>query len=155
MSELSEWFSVSRKTAHKWIGRFFEDGERELKERSRRPHSSPNQTLLPITTELLTQKRKHPSWGARKMRLIVGKKYPEWRMPAEVTINRLFEREGLVKKRRRRRRLHPGCPQSKAREPNDIWAADYKGQFRLRDGSYCFGLTVSDLFSRYLLGCGA
>lgn len=35
------------------------------------------------------------------------------------------------------------------------WAADYKGQSRLKDGGYCFPLTVSDLSSRYLLGCDA
>lgn len=153
VSELSQRFSVSRKTAHKWIGRFLEEGEKGLEERSRRPHVSPNQTPTDIVEELLEQKGKHRSWGARKMRLVVGEKHPEWRMPAEVTINRLFEREGLVKKRRRYRRLHPGCPKSQAQEPNDIWGADYKGQFRLRDGSYCFGLTASDLFTRYLLGC--
>jgi hypothetical protein len=39
--------------------------------------------------------------------------------------------------------------------PNDIWAADYKGQFRLKNGQYCFPLTVSDLASRYLLGVDA
>jgi hypothetical protein len=39
--------------------------------------------------------------------------------------------------------------------PNDIWAADYKGQFRLKDGQYCFPLTISDLASRYLLGVDA
>ena len=48
-----------------------------------------------------------------------------------------------------------GCPKSVATGPNDIWAADYKGQFRLKNGQYCFPLTVSDLFSRYLLGCEA
>jgi hypothetical protein len=42
-----------------------------------------------------------------------------------------------------------------AEEPNDIWAADYKGEFRLKNGKYCFPLTVSDLASRYLLGCDA
>ena len=39
--------------------------------------------------------------------------------------------------------------------PNDIWAADYKGQFRLKNGIYCFPLTVSDLASRHLLGVDA
>jgi hypothetical protein len=39
--------------------------------------------------------------------------------------------------------------------PNDIRAADYKGQFRLRNSHYCFPLTVSDLASRYLLGVDA
>ena len=73
-------------------------------------------------------------------------------------------REGLVKPRRRYRRAHPGCPKTTPQGPNDIclhlrrkhrWAADYKGQFRLKNGKYCFPLTVSDLSSRYLLGCDA
>ncbi|MGH2619897.1 MAG: integrase core domain-containing protein, partial [Anaerolineales bacterium] len=63
--------------------------------------------------------------------------------------------EGLVKPRRRYRRAHPGCPKSIPQGPNDIWGADYKGQFRLKNGNYCFPLTVSDLASRYLLGCDA
>jgi transposase InsO family protein len=150
---LSERFSVSRKTAHKWIARFLENGEKGLAERSRRSDVSPNQTPVLVATELLKQKGKHPSWGARKVRKIVGDAHPEWAMPAEATVNRLFDREGLVTRCRRHRRLHPGCPQSQAREPNDVWAADYKGQFRLKNGSYCFPLTVSDLYSRYLLGC--
>jgi hypothetical protein len=61
----------------------------------------------------------------------------------------------LIQPRRGTRRAHPGCPKSQPHGPNDIWAADYKGQFRLRNGSYCFPLTVSDLASRYLLGCDA
>ena len=37
--------------------------------------------------------------------------------------------------------------------PNEIWTADFKGQFRTRDGIYCYPLTVVDGFSRYLLAC--
>ena len=37
--------------------------------------------------------------------------------------------------------------------PNDSWSADFKGQFRLGDGSYCYPLTVTDNYSRYLLEC--
>jgi hypothetical protein len=61
----------------------------------------------------------------------------------------------LIKPRRRYRRAHPGCPKSIPQGPNDIWPADYKGQFRLKNGNYCFPLTVSDLSSRFLLGVDA
>ena len=71
------------------------------------------------------------------------------------TAARILARHGLVRSRRRYRRAHPGCPKSTPHGPNDIWAADYKGQFRLKDGRYCFLQTVSDLASRYLLGCDA
>jgi transposase InsO family protein len=37
--------------------------------------------------------------------------------------------------------------------PNDLWTADFKGQFRTRDGRYCYPLTIADEHSRYLLAC--
>ena len=62
----------------------------------------------------------------------------------------------MVPRQRRRRRLgHPGKPTSQVLAPNDVWSADYKGQFRTGDGRYCYPLTVADGFSRYLLGCQA
>ena len=39
--------------------------------------------------------------------------------------------------------------------PNQIWTIDFKGQFRTRNGAYCYPLTVIDHFSRYLLACQA
>jgi hypothetical protein len=39
--------------------------------------------------------------------------------------------------------------------PNDTWCVDYKGEFKTRDGKYCYPLTASDGCSRYLLGCQA
>jgi putative transposase len=41
------------------------------------------------------------------------------------------------------------------RGPNELWCADYKGQFRLGNGQYCYPLTITDRFSRFLLGCKA
>jgi putative transposase len=79
----------------------------------------------------------------------------ERHLPAISTAAHILSREGLVKPRRRYRRAHPGCPKSIPQGPNDIWAADYKGQFRLKNGDYCFPLTVSDLSSRFVLGCDA
>jgi hypothetical protein len=39
--------------------------------------------------------------------------------------------------------------------PNDLWTGDFKGQFRTRDGTYCYPLTIADQHSRYLLACTA
>lgn len=39
--------------------------------------------------------------------------------------------------------------------PNDLWCADFKGEFKTGDGIYCFPLTVTDQHSRFLLGCQA
>jgi putative transposase len=66
----------------------------------------------------------------------------------------ILSRHGMVPKKRNRRRIgHPGKPSSSILAPNDLWSADFKGQFKTGNGHYCFPLTVADGFSRYLLGC--
>ncbi|MBL0058433.1 MAG: transposase family protein [Elusimicrobia bacterium] len=39
--------------------------------------------------------------------------------------------------------------------PNDVWATDFKGWFRTRDGGRVDPLTITDLASRYLIECRA
>jgi transposase InsO family protein len=153
VTELAERFSISRKTAHKWINRYKENGQSGFHERSRRPHSCPWQTDAAIVEEVVKLRKAHPHWGPRKLLDLMQRRDPERELPSVSTGARILAREGLVKPRRRYRRAHPGCPKSIPQGPNDIWAADYKGQFRLKNGTYCFPLTVSDLASRYLLGC--
>ena len=80
--------------------------------------------------------------------------YPIELVPSERTLHKHFTAQGLIKpRRRRRRRPHPGAPTAPFDEPNSIWSADFKGQFKTLDGRYCYPLTVQDGFSRYLLIC--
>ncbi len=155
ISELADRFSISRTTAHKWIRRYKRHGQRGFHERSRRPHNCPFQTDPAIVEVLVALRKKHPSWGPRKLLDVMHRRKPRRKLPSVSTAARVLAREGLVKPRRRYRRAHPGCPKNVPQAPNDVWAADYKGQFRLKNGNYCFPLTVSDLSSRYLLGCDA
>ena len=48
-----------------------------------------------------------------------------------------------------------GTPLSTGAAPNDLGCADFKGEFKLGNGRYCFPLTVTDHASRYLLLCEA
>jgi transposase InsO family protein len=155
ISELAERFSISRRTAHKWINRYREHGQEGYQELSRRPHSCPWQTNKAIAAELVKLRKAHPRWGPRKLLDLMQRRDPKRKLPSVSTAARIIAREGLVKPRRRYRRAHPGCPKSVPQGPNDIWAADYKGQFRLKNGEYCFPLTVSDLSSRFVLGVDA
>ena len=155
ISELAERFSISRKTAHKWINRYRERGLEGLAELSRRPKGCPWQTESVIVRELVRMRKAHPSRGPKKLLNVMGTREPGRDLPSIATAARVLAREGLVKPRRRHRRAHPGCPKSVPQGPNDIWPADYKGQFRLKNGGYCFPLTVSDLASRFVLGCDA
>ena len=155
VSDLAERFSISRKTAYKWIDRFVEYGEQGYQELSRRPHSCPWQTDAVIVEELVKVRKAHPSWGSRKLLDLMHRRHRGWELPAASTASLILARQGLIRSPRRHRRAHPGCPQSVAVQPNDLWAADYKGEFRLKNGKYCFPLTVSDIATRYLLGCDA
>lgn len=156
ISELCQLYGISRKTAYKWIDRYLRFGPPGLAERSRRPCHTPNVTSAEIVTALLEVRRHHPSWGAKKLLKILHKRYPRWILPGRSTVCDILNRHGMVPKKRRRRHIgHPGKPNSSILAPNDLWTADFKGQFKTADGLYCYPLTVADGFSRYLLGCQA
>lgn len=155
VSDLADRFSISRKTAHKWIRRADRCGKNGFHELSRRPYNSPSQTDPALAQELIALRKAHPSWGARKLLDIMHGRHPSRLLPSPSTACRILLRHGLVRSRRRFRRAHPGAPKSVPQGPNDIWAADYKGQFRLKNSNYCFPLTVSDLASRFILGIDA
>lgn len=154
VTELCERFNVSRKTGYKWIGRYDEGGGEELGDRSRRPHASPSQTDPELVEAILEARRRHPTSGSKKLLKILAKQRPDAAWPSRVTVCEILARRGLVRERSRRRKVgHPGKPVSEAGAANQLWCADFKGQFKTRDGRYCYPLTVTDYFSRYLVGC--
>lgn len=154
VTELCELYGISRKTGYKWIDRYIRLGPAGLEEESRRPHHAPNETASKIVEALLEIRRRHPTWGAKKLLPILQKRHPDWEMPGRSTVCAILNRNGLVPKKRRRRHIgHPGKPTAQMLAPNDIWCADFKGHFKTGDGVYCYPLTVTDGYSRYLLCC--
>lgn len=155
VTELSERHGVSRRTAYKWIDRYESEGPDGLRDRSRRPRHCPWAAEPEVLEEAcrIRMSRRTPV-GAKKVRVRLLRAYPEARVPSERTLHNHFIARNLVKPpRRRRRRPHPGPPTAPFDEPNAIWSVDFKGQFKTRDGVYCYPLTIQDGFSRYLLGC--
>ena len=156
LSELCECYTVSRKTGYKWLERYEAEGPAGLVDRSRRPHHSPTATESRVAEALVQLRQRHPTWGAGKLLKILRKRQPRWPLPVRSTACELLKRAGLVRARRRRSKPgHPGPPMSVMNEPNAVWCADFKGEFKTRDGEYCYPLTVTDGFSRFLLGCQA
>lgn len=152
VSELCRRYGVSRKTGYKWIRRYDAEGPRGLGERTSRPLSISRSTPEPIVRELLAARARHPTWGAKKLLVLVQRKHPTWKLPAKSTAHDILKRHGLVPRRRRRRkRAHPGRPVTVFTQPNLIWTADFKGQFKTKDGVYCYPLTIQDGYSRFLL----
>lgn len=154
MTELCDRYGISRKTGYKWIHRYQALGPAGLVDQSRRPRSSPSETPAAHRQAILEARRRHPTWGAKKLRKHLERQDPQADWPSRWTICQLLRREGLVRERTRRRKTgHPGKPILIASAPNDLWCVDFKGQFKTRDGRYCYPLTVTDRYSRYLLGC--
>ena len=101
-------------------------------------------------------KREKPHWGARKIReLLVRRLAGDVRVPAKSTIHAVLDRHGLVKRARKRRNRAEATPLSEGGAPNDLWCADYKGEFKLGNRQYCYPLTVTDHASRFVLLCEA
>lgn len=156
MSLLCREFGISRKTGYKIYDRYKECGLEALTDRSRRPFRYGNQLPFQVETAIVALKRDKPHWGARKLRELLLRKFPaEVKVPAVSTIHAVLDRHELVKPRRGRRYRAQGTPLSLGKEPNDLWCVDFKGEFKLGDGRYCYPLTVTDQSSRYLLMCEA
>jgi putative transposase len=154
ITELCLHYGISRKTAYKWISRYHEAGAPGLQDRSRKPHACPHQTESDLVEALLDARRRHPTWGAKKLLKLLRKPHSDRNWPARSTICDLLARHGLIKQPRQRRHLgHPGKPATVITAPNQVWCADFKGQFKTKDGIYCYPLTITDGFSRYLLAC--
>jgi transposase InsO family protein len=154
ISELCREYQISRKTAYKWIDRYETKGAAGLVDQSRRPHHFANSTEADLVQALLTARNRHPRWGAKKLLKIVSRDQPDREWPARSTVCDILTRHNLIQPARRQRAIgHPGKPVTIITAPNQVWAADFKGQFKTRDGHYCYPLTVTDGFSRYLLGC--
>lgn len=154
MTELCARYAVSRKTGYKWLARYDGGGRPALRDHSRAPHNCPHKIPEAVAQLLLTARRQHPDWGPEKLLLWLAARHPAVTWPAISTAGDLLARHGLVKKRRRRRIMHhPGVVPPITAAPNDLWAADFKGQFRTGDRRYCYPLTVTDQHTRYLLLC--
>ena len=156
MSDVCRSFGISRKTGYKIFNRYKESGLEALTDRCRRPVRYANQLPAQIESLIVRLKQEKPHWGARKIReLLVRRLDGDFRIPAKSTIHAVLHRHDLVKGLGRARRRAQGTPLSEGRAPNALWCADFKGEFKLGDGRYCYPLTVTDQASRFLLLCEA
>jgi transposase InsO family protein len=157
MSDVCRSFGISRKTGYKIYNRYKDQGLEALSDRSRRPVRYANQLPGPVERLIVETKREKPHWGARKIReLLVRRLAGDLRIPARSTVHAVLDRHGLVKRaRQRRRQKAQGTPLSAGQTPNDLWCADFKGEFRLGNGRYCYPLTVTDHAARFILACEA
>ncbi|MGH8176523.1 MAG: IS481 family transposase [Steroidobacter sp.] len=155
MAQLCREFDISRKTGYKIFARYKDCGVEGLTDRSRRPYRHANRLPFQIETLIVQLKKEHPSWGAPKIREKIRRRHSDIQLPAISTVHAVLDRHGLVTRGRRARYHAEGTGLSTPTQPNDLWCADYKGEFMLADRRYCYPLTITDFASRYLLCCDA
>lgn len=151
VTELSEYYGISRQTAHRIIRRYKSLGMTAFNLQSRAPKSHPNKTNKSIEKLIVEIRKKRKDWGPKKIKVILSRDYGMAKTPSEVTINRILNEYGLVKKRRGVRRIKPIKPIYEAKRCNEIWSADFKGKFKMGNGKYCHALTITDKYSRYII----
>ena len=157
MSELCKEFGISRKTGYKFRERYVAHGLRGLADQSRRPQLHPHKTSDAIEELIVKLRKLKPSWGPKKIRVRLELDNPGIKIPVASTINEILTRYGIPKQKAKRRRFKTNGtgPLKDSHAPNEIWCVDFKGQFRLGNRTYCYPLTVSDHYSRFLLECEA
>jgi transposase InsO family protein len=156
LTDLCREFGISRKTAYKFVSRYEQDGALGLVDRRRVPQRIRHRTSEAVITLIVELRRKHSTWGPRKLQEVLRTKHPDVRIPAMSTIGDILVRKGMIVRKRRRKSQPMHYPTlSTPTAPNDLWCIDFKGQFRMGDGRYCYPLTVTDAATRYILVCDA
>lgn len=153
MAELCREFGVSRKTGYKWTQRFLDGGVPNLVDRASVARTLPHAVAPALVEAIVALRKRHPTWGPKKLGVVLMNERPELAWPAVSTFAAILKRHGLVKERRPRRRTPQSTfPLAAASAPNIVWCTDFKGKFRV-DRSYCHPLTITDAHSRYVLRC--
>ncbi len=145
-SQICREYGISRVTGYKWVERY-RSGQ-GMADRSRRPFHSPNQVSKAMEDLIIGTREDHPVWHARKI-----KRYLEDRgnqgLPAASTIGRILERNGLINVEESEK--HMAWQRFERERPNELWQADFKGEFLMKNNQKCYPLTVLDDHSRYSL----
>jgi len=150
IAELGRMFEISRTTAYKFINRYCRVGLDGLKELSRSPRRVANKTPDRIESEIVKLRGRHPRWGGEKLLVLLEDRFPGDQLPKLSTVNLILKRNGLVKERKRHRKVEPQQPIFDPQAPNEVWSADFKGKFRMGDRQYCYPLTIADSYSRFV-----
>ncbi len=154
-SALCEAYEISRKTGYKWVERFEKAGPAGLEERSRRRLTQDWVVPLAVREAIIELRGKGQTEpGPKKIQAALQERFPDQAPPSKTTIYNILKKAELIKPRRLRQRVavYPK-PLEKAESPNQLFSADYKGQFLTGAGVWCYPLTIMDHASRFLLAC--
>ncbi len=145
-SALCREFGITRRTGQKWVDRYA--ANEPLTDRSRRPHTSPSRTPEAVEHLILRMRADNPGWGAKTIQdVLVKDGYAG--IPCIKTVNNILKRHGCISPEESRKRQ----PYTRFEKElcNQMWQTDFKGEFRMGDGNYCYPLDIIDDHSRYAI----
>ena len=147
-AELCREYGISRPTGDKWIERYL-NGQ-PLCDQSRAPHIVGNKTDDEVEKFIVEYRKKYPAIGATKIhRMLRDEGITD--IPCPRTINDIFKRNGLITKEASQ--IATPYVRFEKSEPNEMWQADFKGHFAMRNGARCHPLDIIDDCSRFSLCC--
>jgi transposase InsO family protein len=146
MNALCRRYEISRKTGYKWLDRYRKVGSIEvLNDRSRRPQHSPTRTSK-SRERLVLGVRDEKGWGAEKIGAVLARSGV---VIPPITVHRILKRNGRISTET----VNQIAGKRFARDScNELAQMDFKGEYRLGDGSKCYPLSLLDDCSRFLLG---
>lgn len=156
MSALCAEHQISRKTGYKIVSRFELGGMQDLADRSRAPIGGEHWSDPELITRVLSLRQQY-GWGAKKILSSLRSADPDEAWPVVSVVHEWIRKADLITRVHKQRRFkHPGAPlQVPIIRPNQQWSTDFKGHFKTRDRRYCYPLTVTDSYSRFIVGIAA
>ena len=145
-SALCREVGIDRHTGYKWARRYA--ASEALTDRSRRPHTSPAKTPEMVEQRILAVRADNPGWGARTIREVLIREGCE-SVPCAKTVNNILNRNGCISPEESLK-CKPFARFEKDR-CNQMWQVDFKGEFRMEDGRYCYPVDILDDHSRFAI----
>lgn len=139
-------YGISRPTGDKWLKRFL--NSESMSDRSRAPKSVPGRINPVLEDEIVAVRKKYPAIGAVKLRAMMASKGCN-DLPCARTFNNVFHRHGLIEHSDSQAAMP--CERFEKAAPNEMWQADFKGHFAMKNGYRCHPLNILDDHSRFNL----
>ena len=137
-------YCITRKTGYKWLKRYVEG--LPMSDRSKAPLHIANKTDPETEKIILDVRADNPGWGAKTIHKVLENSGYD-NLPCVKTINNILNRNNCIDPIESEKRV----PLSRfAREhSNDMWQTDFKGEFMMKNGKYCFPLDIIDDCTRF------
>ncbi len=123
VTDVAARFGVTRKTVHGWLARYEAGGLEDLGDRSHRARSCPHQMAAAVEVELEQLRRRHPSWGPRRIAFELAK---QDLVVSESSVYRALVRLNLIDPGARRRRDRKWKRWERG-TPMELWQMDVVG----------------------------